>query len=248
VLVFDREAIREVDRLAVEEYGLPSIIMMENAARGVAGVIVQGLEGMSGAAVVVFAGPGNNGGDGLAVARHLANQGMRVGVVLAAEAGRYSGDAAVNLEVCRRMGLAMVQAHGDPGRAVEQMVGLMGAPEVVVDGLLGTGATRAARGPIGELIGRINDLRRGGSTVVAIDLPSGLDAQTGGPCPADNGEPGPCVEADITVTLAGLKRGFVDEACQKYVGQMVVVDIGVPAALLRRLGTTLGELRERAAT
>ncbi len=250
VLVFSRDQIREVDRLAADEFAIPSLLLMENAARGVAGVIVQGLEGLGSPTVVVFCGPGNNGGDGLAVARHLSNRAMNVGIILAATAERYAGDAAINLEICRRMGLPIVQAHADPGHAVDQMFALVGQPEVVVDALLGTGATQPARGPIGELITRLNAARDAGSTLVSIDLPSGMDAQTGAPCAPDSAaDPaGPCITADLTVTLAGLKAGFLNEHAQPYLGQVVVVDIGAPDALLRRLGTPLGELKAHAAT
>lgn len=249
VLVFSRDQIREVDRLAIDEFAIPGLLLMENAARGVAGVIVQGLEGLSSPTVVLFCGPGNNGGDGLAVARHLSNRNMKVGIILGAAADRYTGDAAANLEICRRMGLPIVQAHADPDRAVDQMFALMGQPEVVVDALLGTGATQPARGPIGALITRLNAAKAAGSTVVSIDLPSGMDAQTGLPCTAEADQtPGPCVSADLTVTLAGLKHGFLNDAAQSFIGQMVIVDIGAPEALLRRLGTPLSELKAQPAS
>lgn len=245
ILVFTRAQSREVDRLAETEFHMPTLLLMENAARGVSSIILEGLQGIAAPTVLVVCGPGNNGGDGLAIARHLSNRGVSVGVVLAAEESRHTGDARVNLDICRAMGLPIVQAHADPARAMDQMLALIGEPQVVVDCLLGTGATSAAHGPIAALIDRVNAQRTRGSSVISVDLPSGLDCDSGLPCPESlGGAPGPCVRADLTVALAGVKAGFMNEGAQQYVGELVVVDIGAPAALLDRIGTPMTAFTE----
>jgi NAD(P)H-hydrate epimerase len=238
--VFTKAQCREVDRLAMDEFSMPSLLLMENAARGVSSIILEGLQGANSPTVLLVCGPGNNGGDGLAIARHLHNRGVSVGVVLAADAARYSGDALVNMNICRAMGLPLVQAHADPAKAMEQMLGLLGDPQVIVDCLLGTGATAAAHGPIGALVELVNQQRTKGTSVISVDLPSGLDADTGAPCvDAATGAPGPCVNADLTVALAGIKAGFMNASAQAYVGELVVVDIGAPEMLLERIGTPM---------
>lgn len=231
VLVFSRQKIRDLDRLAVERYGIPSILLMENAARGVSGVVLEGISRLPEPCALIFCGPGNNGGDGFAIARLLHNRGVRVAVLLGADRARIAGDARTNLTIIERMQLPIFDASVATTDAVHAAFDAVGEPDVVIDALLGTGADRPASGAIADLIGHIHALRKGGSTVVAVDLPSGLDADTGEPCAG-----GACVEADLTVALAGLKKGFLTLGAQKYVGELVVVDIGAPAALLAELG------------
>ena len=228
LFVFSRQAARDVDRLAAEEYGIPSIILMENAAFRLADVALHLTEGAEPARVLVFCGPGNNGGDGLALARHLHNAGAKVENMLAAPVADYKGDAADNLGIARKMELPMVRlaedSGGDAGREVERF-----APDLVVDALLGTGITAGVREPIAGLIGWVNALGRKGATVLAVDIPSGLDC--------DSGEPlGAAVMADVTVSFVGLKKGFTSLTAQGYIGEVIVVDIGAPRELCERLG------------
>lgn len=238
--MFTREQIRAVDRLAAERYAIPSILLMENASRGVAGVVLEGVGRLPDPSAMIFCGPGNNGGDGLAIARHLHNRGVRVAVVLSAERSRLTGDTGTNLRILEKMALPLFDAHvgGEATTAaVHAALDAIGEPDVVIDALLGTGADRPASGVMAELIGHIHALRKGGCTVVAVDVPSGLDADTGEPCRGSTGENvGPCVEADLTVALAGIKSGFLTLSAQKFVGELVVVDIGAPEELLRELG------------
>jgi NAD(P)H-hydrate epimerase len=238
VLVFSRRQIRELDRLAVEEFAIPSILLMDNAARGVAGVILEGLQGLEQPTALVICGPGNNGGDGLAVARHLVNRGVQVAIVLGAPAGGYTGDARTNLTIAQKMDLPIFEAGEAPGMAMVAAGALLGEPVLVVDALLGTGLDRPATGVMAELIVEMNAMRERGSTVVAIDVPSGLDCDTGEAGTAA-GVAGPVVDADLTIALAGIKAGFLTGTAQKHVGELVVVDIGAPRELVRRLGRPL---------
>ncbi len=271
MFVFTREAIRELDRLAVEEFGVPSIVLMENAARGLRNVVLELLEqaGEDGDAagdntqesVLIVCGSGNNGGDGLALARHLHNDGLPVAIVLAAEDSAYAGDAATNLAIVRKMKLPIARTIGEGLSKLRDAVAMVGGraggsneeewtgPTVVVDALLGTGLSTPVReGVMSELIAGINRLAEGraedaegtmkGALIVSADLPSGLDAQTGAPL---GPEDAPAVYADMTVTFAGLKAGFLNLDAQPYLGEVVVVDIGAPIELTLRLGMLLEE-------
>ncbi len=214
-LVFTRESIGRVDRLAVERYGIASIVLMENAGAAVAREALRMLGRGRGGAVALYCGPGNNGGDGLVAARHLHNAGVGVQVVLAAKRERYRGDAAANLGVIEAMGLPiMTRAR---------------RPALVVDALFGTGLDRPVEGRMASLIGEVNRWGARGVGVLAVDLPSGLDA--------DSGEVlGVAVKATRTVTLCGWKAGFLRKGCREWTGRIVVVGIGAPRELLEREG------------
>ncbi len=220
---------RRLDALAVERYALPTICLMENAARCLAQEVLAASPPAGGApGVLVVCGPGNNGGDGFAAARHLHNAGLRVAIVATGEVDQYQGDAAVNAQVARQMGLA-IEIGGKA--AYERAFESIGKPanRVTIDALFGTGLTRAPDGVAGELIAAVN-ARSGHSLVVAADIPSGLDALSGRAM-------GPCVRADVTVTFAGLKPGLVVPSARVFTGRVVVADIGVPRELLEELST-----------
>ncbi|MBI4606353.1 MAG: NAD(P)H-hydrate epimerase [Planctomycetes bacterium] len=220
-----RDVIRRWDRLAVERYGLPSIVLMENAGAGAAAVLAALTEDPRAPCpepFVVLCGPGNNGGDGFVVARHLHNRGFRVEVLAAGGAGYPPGsDAAVNLEVVRRMGLSLdlgALLAPPPGRDALRRRGA----GTVVDAIFGTGLSRPVRAPFLEWIEAVSS---SGAAVAALDLPSGLDA--------DSGEPlGACVRAHHTITFAAPKLGFGRGLGPSSTGEVHVVDIGIPRELL----------------
>lgn len=218
------DAVRELDRRAIEEYGIPGIVLMENAARGVREHALAMLGQARNPDCLIVCGPGNNGGDGLGVARHLVAFGVPTTVVLLAGAGACRGDAAINLRIVERMSIPVRTAadiaasDGDP-------------PGLIIDALFGTGLTRAPEGSAADLIGWLNRARDRAGLVLSVDVPSGLDAGTG--CPLG----GACVRADRTVTLAAVKPGLTRLEAQTYVGDLAVVDIGAPTALLGALGT-----------
>jgi len=214
------ERSRELDRAAIKEFGIPGIVLMENAARGMTDHALTMLRELGTDQAVICCGPGNNGGDGLAIARHLAAHQAQVTIVCAHDPAQYTGDARINHEIIRRMGIPVV-TH-------ESLPDLRGV--LIIDALFGTGLTRPPGGVFAELICSINGARASGARVLAVDTPSGLDAQTG--VPMD-----PCVTADRTVTLAALKPGFSSLDAQHTLGRVSVEDIGVPIELLGRLGT-----------
>ncbi len=234
VFVLGRAAVRDVDRLAVEVFGIPSIVLMENAAFHIADVALHLLREARPPRILIVCGPGNNGGDGLAAARHLHNAGAVVEIVTAVPDGAMLGDAATNLKIARKMGLPITTIDtGRPAAAVEQAIARLGEPGLIVDALLGTGLTSPVREPSLSLIEAINAAARDrGITVLAVDIPSGLDTDTGQPL-------GAAVRADVTVSMVGLKTGFTTLTAQGYVGDVVVADIGAPRELAARLGTPL---------
>lgn len=226
-VAFTREAIRALDRAASDEFGIPSIVLMENAAIRIAEFAAGLLRARNSATVLVLAGPGNNGGDGLAAARQLVNAGFAVGMILAGAGG--SGDAGVNLGIARKMGIP--EFDGRDAGALDAAVQRLGPVGVIVDALLGTGAREAPREPIRTLIEQANSLGRSGIPILSIDIPSGLDADTGRPAGGTL-----AIRADWTVTLVGPKRGFASPGASAFLGRIVVADIGAPAALANRLG------------
>ena len=219
---------RELDAQAVEVFGIPSIILMENAAIGLFQHAMQMLEHTSSPSVTIFCGPGNNGGDGFALARHLHNALIPTRVVCTHQPEQYTGDAGTNLSIIRRMGIECLDARG----FLDSSLG--DAPSLLVDALFGTGLSRPVEGVAGELTDLINSTKiRCNAQVLAVDLPSGLDAQSGEPL-------GECVvRADRTVTFAGLKPGMARVEAIEYLGEVFVVSIGAPIELLQTLGTPI---------
>lgn len=226
-LVFTPEALRAIDRAAVERYGIPSIVLMENAARGLAASVLRTASAVGGGWVLVACGRGNNGGDGLACARHLAIAGANVRVVLVEPEGVVSPDAATNLRIVRAMGLVIE----------EGWTGVAEPPAVVVDAILGTGVRGPVGGVLAAAIDAINRLGEAGAAVVAADVPSGMDAVTG--AGLATGRTG-AVRAARTVTFVGPKPGFFTPAGRAYVGDVEVVGIGCPAELVRAFGVGRG--------
>lgn len=236
IFVFDRESIQTLDRLATEEFGVPSIVLMENAASEVAAEAARLLRLLEEPGeVTIFCGPGNNGGDGFAAARHLVNGGHAVQIIAAFDVdggvGRLSDAARVNFDICRRMAIPIhsiyrsnsEDLHDDLEQRLDDHA-RDGA--LIIDALLGVGATGAPRPPFDRLIRWMNARA---TPVLSVDLPSGLDCDSGR-------VEGECVRADLTVSFVGLKQGFLELDAQSYVGEVSIADIGAPIQLLERFG------------
>jgi len=219
-----RQQARKLDRLAIEEYGISGLVLMENAGRGVADSLQR--LGISGP-VVICCGKGNNAGDGFVTARHLDLRGHEVRVLVWGEASELTGDAGVNFRVLRRAGVPIQMFGGrhDPGRLDAQLVGAAW----IVDALLGTGARGEPRAPLDAVIGQLNSAP---APKLAVDLPSGLDC--------DSGEAAAhTIRAAHTCTFVALKPGFLAPGAAGYTGQVHVLDIGAPRNLVEKiLGTT----------
>jgi len=215
-----REEVRSLDARAIQEYHLPTIVLMENAGRGAASWLRDRI-GRDRGRVVIACGPGNNGGDGGVVARHLDAWGFEVRVAWFVDPSKLKGDAATQREILDRAGIA-TQIIGDDA-PLEVINALWMEADWLVDGLLGTGLTRPVEGLLARAIDSMN---RSGRPILALDLPSGLDA--------DRGEPlGVAIRATATATFVAPKLGFDAEGARDYTGEVVVVDIGAPRALLK---------------
>jgi len=209
-----RQQVREVDRRAIEEYHIPGIVLMENASRAAADVAEAMLRQINGQRVLILCGGGNNGGDGLAAARHLHNRMFDVTIGLYTDGARYKGDARINWEIVEAMKLRREQATAESiGRI---------AADLIVDAIFGTGLAQAARPPFESIVQAVS---RKGVGVLAMDVPSGLDCDTGEPL-------GACMRAERTVTFVAEKVGFGKESARQYTGQVVVADIGCPRDLI----------------
>ena len=214
-MLLTRAQARALDDRAIHELGIPSIVLMENAGRGMAELLLRlGVRGT----VVICCGKGNNGGDGFVIARHLGIAGVAVVVLLFAAPDSLTGDAAINHAI-------LVEA----GQRVEVMLPLdearlqaaLADADWVVDALFGTGLTGPVRPPFDRIIESINASR---ARVLAVDIPSGLDCDTGRPL-------GATVRADHTATVMASKVGFVEPPAKAWLGEVSVIDLGVPRVL-----------------
>lgn len=218
--VFTAEQMRDLDRRAVSELGIPGATLMENAGVAAAEVVRELLGSRArGRRVAIVCGKGGNGGDGFVVARELARRGVKPVVLLASAEHDVTGDAAEKLAALKRRRVRPIVVDDDrvASRALRDA-------DLVVDALLGTGARGVPTNLTAQLIQRINE---SGKPVVALDIPSGLPAGGGPP-------PGPAVRATLTVTFAGLKRGLVMGPGVELAGRVRVVPIGIPPADVAR--------------
>ncbi len=225
VPALSREQCRELDRLAEDRYGLTGRVLMENAGRSLAEAALS-LAGPR-PRVLIVCGPGANGGDGFVAARHIANAGIRVGVVTLGEPEAGS-DAAANLRAIEAMEIPIADGSDGAAQAIERTVKRLGGCSCVVDAIFGTGLSRAPEGAPAEAIRTIVLLGDRGAEVVSADVPSGLDADTGEAL-------GDCVRADLTVSFACRKIGFQKRGASAYLGEVSIGEIGAPAALAEEL-------------
>ncbi len=199
---------READRRCIEDLGIPGAVLMNNAGAAVFDQIHEGPVG-------VVCGKGNNGGDGFVVARLALLAGYETRLVLVARPEDIRGDAAMFMQVYQRLG-GVIQATPDADAAAQAVRGLADCA-TLVDALLGTGTRGEVTGPIRAAIDAWPQVH-----TIAVDVPSGMNADTGEPC-------GACVRADATVTFAFAKQGFTTPTAKAYLGALVVADIGIPA-------------------
>jgi NAD(P)H-hydrate epimerase len=229
---------REIDRLTTERFGIPSLVLMENAASAVVRVIVSTFSGdIAGKAALVLCGRGNNGGDGAAAARLLAHAGANVFALLFGRVEETKGDARTNFEALESLAsssesipgsIRFVECGFDDNAVKIAGEHLSQTLDVIVDGLFGTGLSRPLEGAHAEVVRRVNKLREiatASPLIVAIDVPSGLNSETAELI-------GPAIRADITVTMTAPKLANVLTPASNYNGRLIVADIGSPAELL----------------
>jgi NAD(P)H-hydrate epimerase len=217
--VLTREQARQVDAAAIQRLGVPGLLLMENAARGVIEELTKRL-GNKGR-VLILCGPGNNGGDGLAIARLLASAGVDATVYLVRAGKDLTDDAKRNLGFLLASGRTVLE--GETVDRWEQVFADLTDNDWILDCLLGTGARGGPRPPFLSIIKAIN---KSSAQVLAVDVPSGLDCDTG---TVD----GVCINADATVTFVGMKRGFLQPSATNFTGDVTVAHIGIPLAWVR---------------
>lgn len=219
--VMSRDQVRAFDAWAIEQMHIPGSVLMENAGRGAAECLLKKLPATPPPHVAVFCGSGNNGGDGYVIARHLANAGVAACVVLCGRGDRIRGEALTHLEILEAMGLPIRMLDWE-SPLLDQVRQITAGADWIVDALLGTGLTGEVNDPMARLICALNTA---GKPIFAVDIPSGLDCDRGIPLPI-------CIRADVTVTFAALKRGFVENPeCRQVTGRIYVASIGVSTRL-----------------
>jgi NAD(P)H-hydrate epimerase len=227
-LWFTAEGLRTIDRHAVEQYGIPSIVLMENAAIALRDAALSLVQRFSLNGALILCGPGNNGGDGFALARHLHIAGIPTRILATRAPEVLRGDARINALVCRRVEIPIALARS-AADAQTQRDRFPPRSVLLVDALLGTGAARPLENPIDELVAWLN--AQSADPVLAVDLPTGFDADTGPTL-------GLCVRATHTVTFVGRKLGFAHHKAADFLGDWTVASIGVPSVLLHQNATT----------
>lgn len=215
---------QEMDRRTIEEIGIPGAVLMENAGRGMTDRIHAKFINLAPGPVLILAGKGNNGGDGYVIARHLIEKGWQVRTLVLAKREDIRGDARLNLGILENCGGAITFAPTQ--EILAEATSAAPEPRLVVDALLGTGLTKAVKGKYAAAIDWIN---RSSAAVAAVDIPSGLDASTGK-------IHGCCVAADLTATFGFAKIGQVSYPGAGKVGELAVIDIGIPRTVAAAAG------------
>ncbi|MFQ5823298.1 MAG: NAD(P)H-hydrate dehydratase [bacterium] len=228
-LVVTAKEMAAMDHKTIEEIGLPGMVLMENAGRKVVTAIKKMLGKVENKKIVIICGKGNNGGDGYVVARYLYNMGAQISVFLAGEPQGVKGDAAQNLKILLDLGHTVLsiskRKHDDAFRRAH----------LIVDALLGTGVIGPVKGLMAELVEIINS---NCAPKVAIDLPTGLEADTGA-------VHGVCVNADATVTMGHIKRGLLLSPGREHAGRVFVADIGIPKQVSQHSGVKCFQLNAK---
>ena len=227
MITLTRNQVRRVDRMAMEDYGISGVVLMENAGRGVADLLAQRTPD---GPVVICCGTGNNAGDGFVIARHLEIRGIACRVLVWADPSKLRGDAAVNFRILQRTDVPIdIFADHDSAR----LESLLDGAAWIVDALLGTGAKGNPRPPLDRVIDQFNAT---GLPILAIDMPSGLDCDTGIPG-------SPTIRAVETCTFVAMKTGFTADSAKPYTGTIHVHQIGAPLKIIDsiRAASTAGE-------
>lgn len=214
IVRLSRKQVREIDRLALERYHIPGIVLMENAARAATDVACDMLGDPRNRKALILCGGGNNGGDGLAIARHLHNRNVNLTISLTTDPAKYQNEALVNWQIVQAMHLPTAPLDLD---SLPQS-----KPNLIIDAIFGTGLSQPARDPFPKIASIVNAMN---CPILAIDIPSGLDCDTGEPL-------GAAIRATRTITFVAEKAGFAKPAAAEFLGRVTIGDIGCPRELL----------------
>ncbi len=231
--VLNTQQMREADRQTIDEIGIPSVVLMENAGRQAVAAMEAAFEDIASSKVGVLCGRGNNGGDGFVVARTLAQRGIEAIVFVLGSVAEVKGDARTNLEILGRIGLTVVEIAN--AQEWELHFSEVSGCDLIVDAIAGTGFHGPLAGLLETVVADVNGL---GVPVVAIDLPTGLSADT-------HELEGEAIESSMTVTLAAPKIPLILPPADAYAGDLVIADIGIPASVIDELDGPWLELLTR---
>jgi NAD(P)H-hydrate epimerase len=223
VRILTAAQMREADRFTIEDIGIPSLVLMENAGRQVVAAIEATYESQLAGRVAVLCGRGNNGGDGFVIARTLLQRGVDTSVFVIGALGDVRGDARTNLDILGRLGVTVVEIADE--QTWELHFSEISQCTLIVDAILGTGLKAAVSGMLETVIADVN---ASDIPIVSVDLPSGLSSDT-------PHLPGDCVDAAMTVTLAAPKLPLVLPPGEAYAGDVVIADIGIPVEVIEGL-------------
>lgn len=214
------QQMRAIDEQAIKQYGIPEIVLMENAGVSVAKSVDQVIGKIGGKKICIFAGKGNNGGDGFVAARHLSNQGAKVKVYIIGDMQKIQGAAKVNLEILQKMCIEVLPLLSE--RDWDKVKIALTLSDCLIDALIGTGFKNQLQTEMEKVINMMNDI---GKPIIAIDLPSGVEANTGK-------VPVTAIKATLTVSLGLTKVGLILYPGAAHAGEILVADIGLPNVLL----------------
>lgn len=218
-IILNRNAARSLDKLTIEDYGIPGIVLMENAGLGVVDYFLANkLQGN----VVICCGKGNNAGDGFVIARHLDNHNVSVHVLLFEEPSNMKGDAKINCNITIKSGIPITIIQKEE---IHKIIPFLSKADLIVDALFGTGLQGQIRAPFDTIIQLINESNK---MILSIDIPSGLDCDTGEPL-------GIAIKAGHTFSMIGFKKGFSNPKAKEYLGKIHIIDIGTPKILKQQL-------------
>lgn len=215
---------QEMDRRTIETGGIPGIELMENAGRGATLFLLDYFPEANQSSIGIIAGKGNNGGDGFVIARHLSQKGIQVIVYLLAKSSAVKGDAAANHKLLAPLGIPIIELPDE--KSFSNYKDDMQHVDLWVDAILGTGLKSDVRGYYRDVINFINSLQK---PVLAVDIPSGLNSDTGQPC-------GTCIQARATATFGFAKTGHILQPGAAFTGSLKVVDIGIPERIAAEIG------------
>jgi len=215
--------IQQLDKQAIEGLGIDSLFLMENAGRGVSQFVEEILNKKNNDKVVVICGKGNNGGDGFVVARHLLNRGKSVSVFLLGKKTDIKKDAEANLKKLKALNCEVAEIADE--KSQKYFYDILPNSDILVDAIFGVGLKGQIKGIASDIISAMN---KSNKPIVSIDVPSGLDSTTGEIC-------GFCVKSTLTVSFTLAKRGFFLKNGPEYIGELSVIDIGIPKELVAKI-------------
>jgi len=224
------EIMKNIDKLTVDNFGIPSIVLMENAALSVVKVIKDCIKTISSPNIVIVAGKGNNGGDGFAIARHLYQSGLNTNIIFLGSSNNIAGDALINYNITKKLNIPTLIVKTKKEFSTAKKI--IEKADIVVDSLLGTGLKGKVDGIIKDFIVLVNENSK---YTIAVDIPSGINSENGH-------IQGEAIKADLTVTFALIKQGLILNS--DYTGKLIVTDIGIPKSVLDNIDINTNMLND----